>query len=378
MIQKKELWYDARDVKKEEISKILPVVLNNGYDGILISVSQADLAETWPKSTKMLLFLEKERFKDLAEIIGKYGQEREIIVVSGDEKILKDDSLAKIKKGIYTSIHDKESMDNAIKLAGEYENIIIEFGSETNIPLELVLAYSQRYKSKVCKKVTASDDGWVAGMTMEMGSYSMLLATHRVNEIIALKEKIDKLSSCPLAVEELKVKEISHVGMGDRVCIDTTSNLAADEGMLIGSTSYGGILISSETHFLPYMDLRPFRVNAGALHSYLWCSDNCTRYLSELKAGDEVLAVNSKGETRVVTVGRIKMERRPMLLIKAESSNGIEVNSIIQDDWHVRVISQNGDVKNSTKLQSGDVVLGYINSPGRHLGLKIDETIVEK
>ena len=57
--------------------------------------------------------------------------------------------------------------------------------------------------------------------------------------------------------------------MGDRGCIDTTSIMTKDEGMIVGSTSAGGILVCSETHYLPYMELRPFRVNAGGVHSYV-------------------------------------------------------------------------------------------------------------
>jgi 3-dehydroquinate synthase class II len=166
--------------------------------------------------------------------------------------------------------------------------------------------------------------------------------------------------------------------MGDRVCIDTTSDLGPDEGMIIGSTSSGGLLMSSETHFLPYMELRPFRVNAGALHSYIWCAKGETRYLSELKAGDPVMAVSSDGRSRIVTVGRIKMERRPLLLIHAISSQGVHVNTIVQDDWHVRLLGRNGEVKNSTRLGANDTILGHISVPGRHVGIAIEERIFEK
>lgn len=68
------------------------------------------------------------------------------------------------------------------------------------------------------------------------------------------KIKLDLISA--------KVTDVTHVGMGKRVCIDTVDCLKQNEGMLVGSKSCGGVLVSSETHYLPYMDLRPFRVNA--------------------------------------------------------------------------------------------------------------------
>ena len=50
---------------------------------------------------------------------------------------------------------------------------------------------------------------------------------------------------------------------------------------------------------------------------------------------------------------------------------------IMQDDWHVRVYSPQGDPRNITELQPGEAVLGHIASPGRHVGLPVDETIEE-
>ena len=46
--------------------------------------------------------------------------------------------------------------------------------------------------------------------------------------------------------------------------------------MLIGSTSQGGILACPEVFFLPYMELRPFRVNAGGVHSYVYAMNDRT------------------------------------------------------------------------------------------------------
>ena len=55
------------------------------------------------------------------------------------------------------------------------------------------------------------------------------------------------------------------IGMGYRSCIDLVTLFAPTEGMLVGSTSQGGILCCPEVFHLPYMDLRPFRVNAGTV-----------------------------------------------------------------------------------------------------------------
>ena len=129
--------------------------------------------------------------------------------------------------------------------------------------------------------------------------------------------------------------------------------------MLIGSTSEGGILVSSETHFLPYMELRPFRVNAGAVHSYVWAPDGMTAYLTELKAGSRLLCVDTEGNTREVSVGRVKTELRPLLKIEVEAE-GVNINVIVQDDWHIRILGGNGEPRNASTLKPGDELLAYI------------------
>ena len=46
--------------------------------------------------------------------------------------------------------------------------------------------------------------------------------------------------------------------------------MGQDEGMIVGSTSAGGIFVCIETHNLPYMELRSFLVNAGAYILMFW------------------------------------------------------------------------------------------------------------
>ena len=130
---------------------------------------------------------------------------------------------------------------------------------------------------------------------------------------------------------------------------------------------------SGETHPLPYMPTRPFRVNAGALHSYVLGPQNRTNYLSELRSGSTTLAVNAEGKTRRVVVGRAKMESRPLLTITARSVDGVQVSLTVQDDWHVRVLGPGAKVLNVTELRAGDELLGYLATDQRHVGYPIGE-----
>ncbi|MDI6734603.1 MAG: 3-dehydroquinate synthase II [bacterium] len=58
--------------------------------------------------------------------------------------------------------------------------------------------------------------------------------------------------------------------------------------------------------------------------------------------------------------------------------NDVVINSIVQDDWHVRVHGANGEPRNVTTLKPDDKVLAHITNPGsRHVGIKVEEIIIE-
>jgi 3-amino-4-hydroxybenzoic acid synthase len=117
-------------------------------------------------------------------------------------------------------------------------------------------------------------------------------------------------------------------------------------------------------------------VNAGAVHSYVWTPEGRTAYITDLEVGTQVLAVNTAGVARPVLVGRVKTEVRPLRLIVAEAG-GTRVNVLLQDDWHVRIFDANGEVRNCSTIEPGDKLLSHICEPGRHVGIKVEETISE-
>ena len=176
-----------------------------------------------------------------------------------------------------------------------------------------------------------------------------------------------------------KIIEIKEVGDGERVCVDTASMLHKGEGMLIGSRSNFLFLVHNESVGSSFTSPRPFRVNAGAVHCYTLSPDGTTNYLSEVETGSEVLILNSKGTARRATVGRSKIERRPMLMIKA-SANG-EIGGIIaQDAETIRFVKPNGSLVSVTHLKKGDTVMVHAKpATGRHFGMEVsDEYILEK
>jgi 3-dehydroquinate synthase II len=195
----------------------------------------------------------------------------------------------------------------------------------------------------------------------------------------AVRQMIHALKGGSEKIELLKakIKRIESLGTGDRVCVDTCSAMTLGEGMLIGNSSQALFLVHSESVENPFVNARPFRVNAGPVHSYVRFANGETKYLSEVQSGDQVLIVNSKGASYPAVVGRAKVERRPLVLVEAEE-NGQPFSIILQNAETIRLTSPSGEAVSLVDLKEGDEVLVTREKAGRHFGVKIDETIVEK
>jgi 3-dehydroquinate synthase II len=100
-----------------------------------------------------------------------------------------------------------------------------------------------------------------------------------------------------------------------------------------------------------------------------------TRYLSEIRSGDEVMAIDSEGRCRSVVVGRSKIERRPLLLIEVKAGER-RFSTILQNAETIRLCTPSGPVSISD-IKVGQEVLVRVEEGGRHFGQAIAETITE-
>jgi 3-dehydroquinate synthase II len=152
--------------------------------------------------------------------------------------------------------------------------------------------------------------------------------------------------------------------------------LRRGQGLLVGNSSAFTFLVHAETEHNEYVAARPFRINAGAVHAYVIMPGDRTRYLEELRAGDETLVVNAAGESRLATIGRVKVEARPMLLIEAEAS-GRNGAIFLQNAETIRLVTPQGEPVSVVDLKQGDQVLCRLDQAGRHFGMRISEDITE-
>ena len=269
---------------------------------------------------------------------------------------------------------DENIAAKAAELSTDY--IIINCLDWRVIPLENLIART-RGKSKLIAEVSNAEDAKLVLETLELGTDGVLLKTSNADELTKafdlVKKQAPKIKMTPAKI--LTVKQIS---TGARVCVDTCDLMVPGEGMLIGVQAAGFFLVEAEVHENPYVQSRPFRVNAGSLSMYTLASQQKTQYLSELKAGDEVLIVNRNGKTRSASVGRVKIELRPLILIEAEVDSK-KIKTILQNAETIRLMTPKGS-KPVTELKAGDEVLAHVTtSAGRHFGVAVpDETVIER
>ncbi len=362
-------WLDIRD-SGEAKQAMIQEALHHRIDG-LVSADPADLADLPPTVTKVL-----KVDGDLPE-----GLEAADVVIVDTERHGSTAELSlrhpEVEFGRFVEIVDAETLEEACQAARTERWSLLLFRDPTKIPLEIVIAAAARSTGSIFTIAADIEEAEIIYGVLELGSDGVMMAPSAVGQAAELKAAA-QTDTEDLELTELQVVDTEHIGMGERACVDTCTHFREDEGILVGSHSKGMILCVSETHPLPYMPTRPFRVNAGAIHSYTLSKDERTNYLSELKAGSKVMAVDVKGQTRMVTVGRVKIESRPLISVNAVAPNGRTVNLILQDDWHVRVLGPGGAVLNSTELKPGDTVLGYLPSEDRHVGYPIDEFCLEK
>ncbi|CAI0453343.1 unnamed protein product [Linum tenue] len=155
----------------------------------------------------------------------------------------------------------------------------------------------------------------------------------------------------------------------------------------VGSFARGLFLVHSECLESNYIASRPFRVNAGPVHAYVCIPGGRTCYLSELKAGKEVIIADQKGRTRTAITGRVKIETRPLVLVEAkiESESETTYSIFLQNAETVALIPPACKVNEPqlvtavpvTSLKLGDEVLLRVQGGARHTGIEIEEFIVE-
>lgn len=270
---------------------------------------------------------------------------------------------------VYT-IRSKEDIE---KLPKNSEYLIVEFTGWKILPAENIL--SQYKDTKIIVKINSIDDVGRLGKALEKGVNGFL-----VDQEEAVKYIHNFYKPNPrFKLVDATITGIKNIEMGKRVCVDGIMTYKPREGLLTGFLTEMMFLADGETTQNPYVNTREWRVNAGAASLYTLCRRDreiTPRVLDDLVSGDEVVAVDSEGNTRVETVGRIKKEWRPMLYIQAEHK-GKKGAACPQYAETVRIVTPDGSAP-VTELKKGDRIKAYVTKPiATHFGRPVEEKIIE-
>jgi 3-dehydroquinate synthase class II len=210
----------------------------------------------------------------------------------------------------------------------------------------------------------------------------------------------------------IEIEKIKEIGRGQNFCLNMAFK-PEKYGLLTGPYSRSYFLMHSPSHY----------INIGGASTYVFCKDYKTKYVNELKEGDELLTMDSNGNESSNIVKKIKTSYKPMLNIKGEhkiSGNDIfellalnnedyfhiysrifhlkekrdwksidilaldkyknkkkcicaclDVGTVVLDSEEV-YMACNSKLMNVKQIKIGDKILAYIQMPGlfsRHLGM---------
>jgi 3-dehydroquinate synthase II len=379
---KKEVWIRADEGDWEQKKSRITSSLESGVSCVVVLPEDVQKTKELGDIRVASFFSGESTGADI-EIVGKLGEGDGTLPLSADLGDSKDfDTIAQLRRNKKTVagfavIHDKAHEKFASALGGVCDYLIAIGTDWKVIPLENMIASLQEEDVKIISGVRDTEEAKLALETLEHGAAGVLLDTDNHDMITKTVRIAEEAASGTVELEAATVTKVEQVGMGDRVCVDTCNLMVKGEGMLVGCGSGGMFLVHSESEDSPYVASRPFRVNAGAVHAYVRIGEK-TRYLCELEAGDEVSVVDAEGNQRKAIVGRVKIERRPLMLIEARTADGQTVKNILQNAETIKLVTDGGKPVAVTALKEGDKVMVHIEESGRHFGMKVEETIIEK
>lgn len=299
------------------------------------------------------------------------GYSQQVKELGRIETIAEDGDLKPGEDVVFFTIASGDDEEEIVKLS-QSKKVVLECTDWTIIPLENLIAK----KADVIAQVSGLEEAETAFGILEKGVRQILFHTP---DALELKTALGRLRQDEeqTALQTAEVVDVKPIGMGDRVCVDTCTAMTLGEGMLVGNSSSVLFLVHAESISNPYVSPRPFRVNAGPVHAYTRVPGGKTRYLSELSAGDPILITDHKGRTTAGIVGRLKIEKRPLMLISVKIGEA-PATAILQNAETIRLTTPDGSAVSVVNLKPGDKVLVAVEEGGRHFGHKIEETITEK
>ncbi|XP_031109810.1 uncharacterized protein LOC116013975 isoform X2 [Ipomoea triloba] len=353
--KKKQVWIWT------ENKQVMTTAVERGWNTFVFPKNRHDIAHEW-SSTALIwpLFIEEG---------GVFDHEQKRVAA-------------------FAEISSPQQLEHFQQMDELADNVIVNLLDWQVIPAENIVAAFQGSQKTVFAVSKSTTEAQVFLEALEQGLGGVIMKVEDVGAILELKDYFDKRleAGSLLNLTKARITNIQVTGMGDRVCVDLCSLMKPGEGLLVGSFARGLFLVHSECLESNYISSRPFRVNAGPVHTYVAVPGGKTSYLSELKTGKEVVVVDQSGMQRTAIVGRVKIETRQLILVEAkvESESHTSYSILLQNAETVALVpSPRGEGRERTaipvtSLKVGDEILLRVQGGARHTGIEIEEFILEK
>ena len=292
------------------------------------------------------------------------------------DRILSEDRGGIVEHTISDGI-DRESIREII---GMVDWILVRCTDWTMIPLENLISDMVGSGTRLCVEISRNEDVSGAIFALEIGVDGLLLPDDSGIWDHADTIRKSRPSFIPKSedwcLEPFEVTHVEEGGIGERVCIDLTERMGVGEGLFTGSFSSCLLLLQAEVMENTHVPPRPFRVNAGAVHAYVLTPEGNTKYLEELRSGDEVEIWGSNGPIRTAKIGRLKIERRPFLTIRGRTEQS-EGQIMVQQAETVNFIDFEGKSIPATDIIPGQILLACCMASARHIGKAVPSGVRE-
>ncbi|MEM2884625.1 MAG: 3-dehydroquinate synthase II [Thermoproteota archaeon] len=318
-----------------------------------------------------------EGFRGRISIVAESGGDVKLLRVSSESELKELEIEASSGKCTAARVEVRDAQGQALaaeasRAGAKY--VVVSCPDWKVIPWENLVS-KIKGRSVLMAEVSKRQEAELALGALELGVDGLVVDSSNLEEALAIAERSRKASETSIELVPAKVRRTEKVGMGLRACVDTCDLLTEGEGLLIGVQSSFLFLVEGEVRQNPHVEPRPFRVNAGAVSNYVLAPGGVTEYLSELRAGKKVL-VASRAGTREAVVGRVKVERRPLVLVEAELRGRLG-KIVLQDAETIRLVSPEGSLSVS-ELDEGSEVLVRQESGGRHFGQRVEAEEIDE
>lgn len=258
--------------------------------------------------------------------------------------------------GLQLHISHAQELDSLDQLARLHGRLLLDYSAGSIRPLEKTLDALSLHDYQITVCVDTLHTALYLAQKYD-GSQIQVTLSSRNTQPFRQWLRLQENSQRPLHLEAFEVTEVRELGIGLHARVDLCSTIHSQEGLMIGSSATRLLQIST----LPEPSGRRhlnFAVSAGSAQSFIYADNTRLRHLSRLQSGEQIFAVNAEGRRRQVIVGRVRIERSPLIAIETRSSQGASATLIAHQDPAVCLTSQEGRLLRVTDLMLGERIRG--------------------